>query len=177
MSRMVRDNDSAGLRERLYFARLLLEELESGIARQQGRARLLALRGAVVSHLYAVPVGLVRRAATAYQVPGTGELISLSALARAFEQAGVQAPQARLVEQARLSPDDPLAWLDAEMLAAFDTPALALRPDPPSEHDALMLRAEDTDELLGERDLNRLRDCLERLDQLRRDCEPHGEEW
>lgn len=177
MSRMVRDSEGAGLRERLYFARLLLDELDDATARQEGRARLLALRGAVLNHLYAVPVGLMRRAAARYQVSGTETLISLQALTQAFDQAGVEAPEARLVEQARQTGSDPLAWLDGEVLASFDTPALGLRPEPPREDDGLALRAEDPDELLGPGDLGRLRECLERLDRLRRDCEPHAEEW
>lgn len=177
MARKPRDAESGGLRERLYLARLLLDELDQGVVRQQARARLLALRGGVLSHLYAVPVALMRRSAARYQVHEASDLISLSALARAFDQAGIEVPEARLVEQARQSPDDPVAWLDEQMMAGFDAPGLALRPEPPSENDDLLMRAEEEDEVLGERDRARMRDCLDRLEQLRRDCEPHGEEW
>jgi hypothetical protein len=177
MARKPRDAESGGLRERLYFARLLLDEMDQGLARQEPRARLLALRGAVLSHLYAVPVALLRRSAARYQVYEAGDLISLSALARAFDDAGMDVPEARLVEQARQSPQDPLAWLDEQMLAGFDSPGMALRPDPPSENNDLLMRAEDEDEVLGAQDLARMRDCLERLERLRYDCEPHGEEW
>ena len=177
MAHKPRDAESGGLRERLYFARLLLDELDQGVARDQPRARLLALRGAVLSHLYAVPVALLRRSAARYQVHEAGDLISLGALARTFEDAGMEVPEARLVEQARRTPDDPVAWLDEQMLAGFDSPGLALRPEPPSENNDLLMRAEDEEQMLGDQDRARMRDCLDRLERLRRDCEPHGEEW
>lgn len=177
MSRMVRDNHGAGLRERLYFARLLLDELDATVDAGDDRARALALRGAVITHLYSVPVGLLRRAAAAYQVPAAEDRISLALLAEAFRAADVEAPEVVLVEQARRDPMDPLAWLDEQMRSAFNTPAMGRRPDPPREDDALMLQTEDPAEPLGPRDRQRLRRCLERLDRLRRECEPHAEEW
>lgn len=177
MSRMVRESHTAGLRERLYFAHLLLDELQAAVAAGDERARLLALRGAVISHLYAVPVGLLRRAAANYQVAGAEEPISLAVLGEAFRAAGVAAPEMVLVEQARRDSADPLAWLDEQMRSAFDTPALGRRPEPPREDDALILQAENPAAPLGPEDLDRLRRCLERVDRLRRECEPHGEEW
>lgn len=174
---MVREDGTGGLRERLYFARLLLDELEAGVAGNDSRARLLALRTAVLFHLYSLPVGLVRQAGRRYQVDGVDGLMSLEALAGAFRDAGVEAPEVVLVESARRDGRDPLAWLDAQMREALGAAALARRPEPPGEHDGLGLRAEDPYEPLAEGDLARLRECLQRLDRLRRECEPHGEEW
>ena len=50
MSRMVRESEVSGLRERLFFARSLLKQLYSDESAAVGQR--LALRGAVVFHLY-----------------------------------------------------------------------------------------------------------------------------
>ena len=68
MSRMVRESEVSGLRERLFFARSLLKQLYSDESAAVGQR--LALRGAVVFHLYSVLVGLARQAANNYQVAG-----------------------------------------------------------------------------------------------------------
>lgn len=177
MSRMVIESGSGGLRERLYFARLLLEQLEEGIAGQGPRARLLALRGSVLFYLYSIPVGLVRHAASSYRVADADRLISLDALAMAFQAAAVEAPEQRLVEQARNDRGDPLCWLDAEMQRAFGASGLGLRPQPPEEEAGLGLRAEDPYQPLAAGDLQRLRDCLSRVEALYNECLPYMEEW
>lgn len=177
MSRMVRENSASGLRERLYFARLMLDDLRQGVEQGAPRARLLGLRGAVLFHLYTVPVGILRQAATSYRVSGAESLISLAALADAFHAAGVDAPECRLVEQARRHHDDPLYWLDGEMRAAFGAPGLGLRPEPPAEEAGLGLRAEDIYRPLASGDLQRLEDCIQRLESLYRDCLSYMEEW
>ena len=67
MSRMVRDNTVSGLRERIYFANALLRQLTHEQAEATPTVRL-ALRGAVVSHLYSVLVGLARQSGKTFQV-------------------------------------------------------------------------------------------------------------
>lgn len=176
MSRMVIENATGGLRERLWFARLLLEELEQGVSAQAPRARLLALRGSVLFHLYSVPVGLVRQAAANYRVADSDSLISLRALAEAFRRADVEAPELRLVEQARADQGDLLCWLDAQTQSAFGASGLGLRPGAPDE-DGLGLRAEDPYQPLAGGDMKRLRDCLERVEALYRQCLAYMEEW
>lgn len=177
MSRMVIESGTGGLRERLYFARLLLEELERGVEQGDSRARLLALRGSVLFHLYSVPVGLVRQAAASYQVAGADTLISLAALSGAFRAAAVQAPEQQRVEQARQDHGDPLYWLDAEIHRGFGASGLGLRPQPPREDAGLSLRGEDPDQPLGDGDMARLRQCLQRVTTLYDECLAYMEEW
>ncbi|MGB1922737.1 MAG: hypothetical protein ACPHM2_05885, partial [Alcanivorax sp.] len=66
MSRMVRENAVSGLRERIYFAQALLRQLTREQADAVPAVRL-ALRGAVVFHLYSALVGLARQSANTYQ--------------------------------------------------------------------------------------------------------------
>ena len=60
MSRMVRDNAVSGLRERVYFAQAMLRQLTGEQAGAVPTVRL-ALRGAVVFHVYSSLVGLLRQ--------------------------------------------------------------------------------------------------------------------
>ncbi|MFC6329945.1 hypothetical protein [Alloalcanivorax gelatiniphagus] len=115
MSRMVRESEISGLRERLFFARSLLKTLNLDEDGPVGPR--LALRGGVVFHLYSVLVGIARQAARSYQVSGYEDLISLAALEQAFAAAGVQAPEMNLLAQARANRSDPVFWLDQEMRA------------------------------------------------------------
>ena len=62
MSRMVRESEISGLRERLFFARSLLKALDADPDGAAGPR--LALRGGAVFHLYSVLVGIARQAAT-----------------------------------------------------------------------------------------------------------------
>ena len=80
----------------------------------------LALRGAVVFHLYSVLVGLARQAAKNYQVAGYEDLISLAALEQAFQRAEVRAQEIQVLASARadraVSPDMvflPFAYVEA----------------------------------------------------------------
>ena len=95
MSRMVRESEVSGLRERLFFARSLLKQLYSDESAAVGQR--LALRGAVVFHLYSVLVGLARQAAKNYQVAGYEDLISLAALEQAFQRAEVRAQEIQVL--------------------------------------------------------------------------------
>ena len=96
MSRMVRDNTVSGLRERIYFANALLRQLTHEQAEASPTVRL-ALRGAVVFHLYSVLVGLARQSGKTFQVDGADTLFSLAALEQAFRDAGVEAPDRKSV--------------------------------------------------------------------------------
>lgn len=173
MSRMVRESEISGLRERLFFAETLLRSLSSDAA----LGHRLALRGAVIFHLYSVLVGLMRQAAKSYKVPGYEPLLSLAALEQAFRDAGVESPEANLVGRARRETGSLVAWLDLEMFAAFGASGMARRPSPPAEGDGLALRAEDPGLPLGENDLQRLADCAAEVARLVAESHPYSEEW
>ena len=111
MSRMVRENAVSGLRERIYFAQALLRQLTREQADAVPAVRL-ALRGAVVFHLYSALVGLARQSANTYQVAGADHLFSLAALVQAFRDSEVEAPEMAILGQALADRADLIAWLD-----------------------------------------------------------------
>ncbi|MCG8391630.1 MAG: hypothetical protein MI745_00955 [Pseudomonadales bacterium] len=176
MSRMVRENTVSGLRERIYFAQAMLRQLTGEQAQATPTVRL-ALRGAVVFHLYSALVGLARQSAKTYQVPGADTLFSLAALENAFRSAEVEAPEIAMLSQARNDRSDLVAWLDGEMQAALGAAGLARRPAPPSEANALNLMTEDRYAPLADGDLERLADAATRVSELVEHCVGYLEEW
>ncbi len=176
MSRMVRENTVSGLRERIYFANAMLRQLTHDQLEATPTIRL-ALRGAVIFHLYSALVGMIRQSAKTYQVPGADNLFSLAALEQAFTDAGVEAPEVAVLAQARKDRDDLLAWLDGEMQTALGAAGLARRPAPPSEANALNLMAEDRYAPLAEGDLERLFLASSRVAELVEHCVGYLEEW
>lgn len=178
MSRMVRESETSGLRERLFLARDSLALLRRERDEQASRGRLLALRGAVIFHAYSALVGLVRQAARSYRVAGYESLLSLTALEQAFAAAGVEAPEQNLVARARRTATDPVAWLDQEMMSACGAAGLSRRPQPRNEDERLLAVAvEDPYALLEQGDLERLDAALARVAALLEDCAPYAEEW
>ncbi|WP_290522468.1 DUF6586 family protein [Alcanivorax sp.] len=176
MSRMVRENTVSGLRERIYFANAMLRQLTREQADASPTIRL-ALRGAVVFHLYSALVGMIRQSAKTYQVAGADNLFSLAALEQAFADAGVQAPEVSVLAQARQDRADLVAWLDTEMQAALGAAGLARRPTPPSEANTLNLMAEDRYAPLADGDLERLEQATARVGELIEHCVGYLEEW
>ena len=176
MSRMVRENAVSGLRERIYFAQALLRQLTR---EQTGAvpAVRLALRGAVVFHLYSALVGLARQSASTYQVAGADHLFSLAALVQAFRDSEVEAPEMAILGQALADRADLIAWLDGEMQGAMGAAGLARRPTPPSDANALNLMAEDRYAPLAEGDLERLSNAIQRVSELVEHCVGYLEEW
>jgi len=176
MSRMVRENAVSGLRERIYFAQALLRQLTR---EQTGAvpAVRLALRGAVVFHLYSALVGLARQSASTYQVAGADHLFSLAALVQAFRDSEVEAPEMAILGQALADRADLIAWLDGEMQGAMGAAGLARRPAPPSDANALNLMAEDRYAPLAEGDLERLSNSIQRVSELVEHCVGYLEEW
>lgn len=175
MSRMVRESETSGLRERLFFARTLLKSLNDQAA--AGTGHRLALRGAVLFHLYSVLVGLARQAAKNYQVAGYQDLLGLAALENAFRAAGVSSPELRLIAQARADRADPVFWLDQEVRAAFGAAGLARRPPAPEEQGELALRADDPYAPLASGDLERLDLAARRVEALLEQGSAYMEEW
>ncbi len=175
MSRMVRESEVSGLRERLFFARSLLKQLYSDESAAVGQR--LALRGAVVFHLYSVLVGLARQAARNYQVPGYEDLISLAALEQAFQRAEVRAQEIQVLATARADRADLVVWLDQEIRAAVGAAGLARRPTPPGEGNDLAMRAEDPYAPLAHGDLERLEQAARRVEALIEHCGAYMEEW
>lgn len=175
MSRMVRENEISGLRERLFFARDLLKTLRAEAGSPMGHR--LALRGAVVFHLYSVLVGMARQSARSYQVPGYDDLISLAALERAFADRDVHAPEMQLLIQARQDRSDPVCWLDLELRAAVGAAGLARRATPPGDTNALALRAEDPYAPLADGDLERLQEAANRVEELLGLFGTYMDEW
>ncbi|WP_111656425.1 hypothetical protein [Isoalcanivorax indicus] len=178
MSRMVRESETSGLRERLFLARDSLALLRRLRDEQAPHGRLLALRGAVIFHAYSALVGLVRQAARSYHVAGHESLLSLAALEQAFAAARIEAPEQTLVARARRAPGDPVAWLDQEMMTAFGAAGLSRRPQPRNDDErVLAVAAEDPYALLEHGDMERLEAALDRVAALLADCAPYAEEW
>jgi len=173
---MVRENAVSGLRERIYFAQALLRQLTR---EQTGAvpAVRLALRVAVVFHLYSALVGLARQSASTYQVAGADHLFSLAALVQAFRDSEVEAPEMAILGQALADRSDLVAWLDGEMQNAMGAAGLARRPTPPSDANALNLMAEDRYAPLAEGDLERLSNAIQRVSELVEHCVGYLEEW
>lgn len=176
MSRMVRDNTVSGLRERIHFASALLRQLTQDQADATPTVRL-ALRGAVVFHLYSVLVGLARQSGKTFQVASADTVFSLAALEQAFVDAGVDAPEMAILARARADRGDLISWLDGEMQTALGASGLARRPAPPSDSNALNLLAEDRYAPLAEGDLQRLADSVTRVSELVEHCMGYLEEW
>ena len=173
MSRMVRENAVSGLRERIYFAQALLRQLTREQAGAVPAVRL-ALRGAVVFHLYSALVGLARQSASTYQVAGADHLFGLAAL---FRDSEVEAPEMAILGQALADRADLIAWLDGEMQNAMGAAGLARRPTPPSDANALNLMAEDRYAPLAEGDMERLSNAIQRVSELVEHCVGYLEEW
>ncbi|MEH6785398.1 MAG: hypothetical protein V7688_16095 [Alcanivorax jadensis] len=176
MSRMVRENAVSGLRERIYFAQALLRQLTREQAGAVPAVRL-ALRGAVVFHLYSALVGLARQSASTYQVAGADHLFSLAALVQAFRDSEVEAPEMAILGQALADRADLIAWLDGEMQNAMGAAGLARRPTPPSDANALNLMSEDRYAPLAEGDMERLGNAIQRVSELVEHCVGYLEEW
>jgi len=175
MSRMVRESEVSGLRERLFFARSLLKQLSGDEHAAVGHR--LALRGAVVFHLYSVLVGLARQAAKNYQVNGYQDLISLAALEQAFQRDQVRAQEMQVLAGARADRGDLVFWLDQEVRAAVGAAGLARRPTPPGEGNDLMMRAEDPYAPLAHGDLERLEQASRRVEELIEHCGAYMDEF
>ena len=177
MAPMARENETSGLRERLFFARTLLSSLTSDFNPGAATGPRLALRGAVLFHLYSVLVGIGRQAARSYRVPDHDEAISVAALERKFRDAGIQAPEMTLLTRARADRADPVCWLDQQLHAAMGAAGLARRAAAPARDDALAISAEDPDAPLAEGDLQRLAKAAERVAELVEQCAAYMEEW
>lgn len=178
MARGVSDSQAVGARERLALARelftLLREQLRAGAA----HSRLLALRGATITHAYAALVSLMQQAAKTAGVPGWANQLSLAALERAFTDAGLQAPEQLLLAHARTDHNDLVVWLEHQLMALYAPEALSRRPLPRSDEEAsLTLAVEDPGAPLHDEDLARLDTALRRVAALIQECATHSGEW
>ncbi|MCB1836016.1 MAG: hypothetical protein KDH99_00230 [Alcanivoracaceae bacterium] len=177
MSRMVRESQVSGLRERHWFAQVLLNQLQQRQQQDVAVGELLALRGAVVFHLYSALVGLARHAARGLGVKEAESLLSLAAISAACENQGVHAPEIQLIDQARTRHDDPLCWLEQQMMAATGASGLSRRPVAPRDENALGVIAEDPYAPLARGDLERLQSALQRVKALLDEAATYMEEW
>lgn len=177
MSTMVRDSQVSGLRERQWFAQVSLRQLQQ---RQQDGAphgELLALRGAVLFHLYSALVGLARNAGSNYSVTDIDQLLSLPSIVRAFEHQQVQSPEINIIDAARINPDDPIHWLEQQVMKASAASGMARRPLPPQESGSLTMVADDPYVVLASGDIDRLNVAVSRVKQILEDAAAHMEEW
>ena len=176
MSRMVRDSQTSGLRERHWFARVMLGELEQGVTSGRGRGELLALRGAVIFHLYSALVGLARAAAGNHGLADRVDaLLGLAAIAEALTD--VHAPEWQILSSALDDPADPIHWLQAEVYAACGASGLARRPESPRDENPLALSLEDPNQPLAEGDLKRLHAAVSRVQTVLEDATSQMQEW
>ena len=176
MSRMVRDSQISGLRERHWFARVMLRDLEAGISAGRAMGELLALRGAVVFHLYSALVGLAREVARGQGIAGQVEhLLGLSAIGREFDE--LQAPEWQVIAEALANREDPLYWLHQEMLASCAASGLARRPSGPVEDNPLAVSLEDPNRPLAEGDLKRLHAATGRVQTVIEEASSLMQEW
>lgn len=177
MSRMVRESQVSGLRERHWFAQVLFNQLQQRQQQDGAVGEQLALRGAVVFHLYSALVGLARHAARGLGVKEAESLLSLAAISAACEHQGVHSPEIQLIDQARTRHDDPLCWLEQQMMAATGASGLSRRPVAPRDENALGVVAEDPYAPLARGDLERLQAALQRVRALLDEAATYMEEW
>ncbi|PKM22261.1 MAG: hypothetical protein CVV10_05260 [Gammaproteobacteria bacterium HGW-Gammaproteobacteria-14] len=176
MSRMVRDSQVSGLRERLWFGQWMLRQLQAGTAKGSPRGELLALRGAVIFHLYSAVVGLARQALKGQPELLSAPKISLADIEMAATSAGVDSPELQLLSQARSDRNDVMFWLEQEALGLFAASGMARRPQAPAEN-SLAMAAEDPYAILAHGDLERLEQCCQRVQVLLQDATTLMEEW
>ena len=177
MSRMVRESQVSGLRERHWFAQVLLNQLQQRQQQDTAVGEQLALRGAVVFHLYSALVGLARHAARGLGVKEAESLLSLAAISAACENQGMHSPEIQLIDQARTRHDDPLCWLEQQMMVATGASGLSRRPVAPRDENALGVIAEDPYAPLARGDLERLQAALQRVKALLDEAATYMEEW
>ncbi|MBQ0754319.1 MAG: hypothetical protein KBT87_03565 [Gammaproteobacteria bacterium] len=177
MSRMVRENQVSGLRERQWFAQVLLRQLQQRQQDGAAHGELLALRGAVLFHLYSALVGLARNAGSNYAVTDIEQLLSLPSITRAFAQQQVQSPEINLIEAARTNTADVIHWLEQQVMAANAASGLARRPLPPQEEGMLAMVADDPNAVLASGDIERLHSAVARVKEVLEAAAAHMEEW
>ena len=176
MSRMVRENQVSGLRERLFFAQWTLRELRKNLERNAPRGELLAQRAAVVFHLYSTVVGLARQALRGQPDLLSARQISLAEVERTATAAGVHSPELLLISEARANRSDLLCWLDEEALSLFAASGMGRRPQAPTDN-SLAIAAEDPYALLASGDIERLEKLVARVQQLLQEAATLMEEW
>ncbi|MDF1781086.1 MAG: hypothetical protein P1U67_07285 [Alcanivoracaceae bacterium] len=177
MSRMVRDSQVSGLRERQWFAQLLLQQLRQRQQNAASHGELLALRGAVIFHLYSALIGLARNAAQNLGVTSAAQLLSLPAIVEAFAAQNMTSPEINILDAARTNRTDPLFWLEQQVMAASGASGMARRPTPPPEEGSLGMQAEDPYAPLASGDLDRIDQAVLRVKQILEDATAHMEEW
>ena len=174
MSRMVRESQVSGLRERLFFAQWTLRELRKACENKAPRGELLAQRAALVFHLYSTVVGLARQALRGQPDLLSGRQISLAEIEKAA--AGVHSPELMLISEARADRGDQICWLDEEALSLFAASGMAQRPQAPVEN-SLAMAVEDPNALLASGDLQRLDVAVKRVQRLLEEAANLTEEW
>lgn len=177
MSRMVRESQVSGLRERHWFAQLMLQRLQAGQQQAMPVGEQLALRAALLFHLYSALVGLVRHAARGQGVKEAESLLGLAAISDACARAGVHSPEVQLVDQARLQPGDLVFWLEQQVMLAMGASGLSRRPQPPAEENRLGVVAEDPYAVLAHGDIERLQQAVARVRALLDEAATYMEEW
>ena len=176
MSRMVRDSQTSGLRERHWFARLMLRDLEQGIASSRPPGELLALRGAIIFHLYSALVGLARSVAVGHgKADQVTALLGLPAIASLLDD--VQSPEWRLLAEALEDRADPVFWVQQEMFAACAASGLARRPTAPMEDSILSVSQDDPNRPLAEGDVARLHAAIGRVQTVLEEAASQMQEW
>jgi hypothetical protein len=176
MSRMVRENQVSGLRERLFFAQWTLRDLRRRQQDGASRGEQLAQRAAVVFHLYSTVVGLARQALRGQPDLLSARQISLAEIERTAAAADVHSPELALIAEARSNRGDMLCWLDEEALSLFAASGFARRPQAPVEN-SLAVAAEDPYALLAGGDLERLDQSIARVQRLLEEAGALMEEW
>ncbi|MCC1497192.1 hypothetical protein [Alcanivorax sp. 1008] len=174
MSRMVRESQVSGLRERLFFAQWTLRQLNSACELSAPRGELLAQRAAVIFHLYSCVVGLARQALRGHPDLLAGRQISLAEIEKSA--ADIHSPDLMLISEARADRNDAISWLDQEALSLFAASGMARRAQAPVEN-ALAIAAENPDELLASGDLERLASTVKRVQRLLDEAASLTEEW
>ena len=174
MSRMIRESQVSGLRERLFFAQWTLRELRKACENKAPRGELLAQRAALVFHLYSTVVGLARQALRGQPDLLSGRQISLAEIEKAA--AGVHSPELMLISEARADRGDLICWLDEEALSLFAASGMAQRPQAPVEN-SLAMAVEDPNALLASGDLQRLDVAVKRVQRLLEEAANLTEEW
>ena len=171
MSRMVRESQTSGLRERHWFAQSMLKQLRQQQAEGAPRGAQLALRGAVLFHLYSALVGAVRQASAS----NLDDRLSLAVLNDSL--ADSERPELAILRSALNDPGDVIHWLHREVNAACGAAGLAHRPAPRGDDAGLTFAVEDPNLPLADGDMARLDAAVQRVAGLLQDMAAYTEEW
>lgn len=166
--------------QKLYFARLQLDRLESLVAQQSGfawEAEALSCREAAILHLHGAYLAFLQELVCFYKLQGP--LMSSEAVRQAMAARGQVAPEITVLQRLEQQADSWLAGLLRAhqdcLIAPEPPPAVPVEDEPDSG--GIRVRAVAADPPLSAGDRQTLQGWQQALTTLIRDCRREMAEW